>query len=489
MITVENEKSATARRTWFISILPVIFICAYPPLFLYFQNADEAKFSNILMPMVSFILAGIVLFVIFSIIAKSDVKSSVISSLFILFFLNHKLVEKLAQKVFPNLRYWHIMLIGVFVLVNLSWFIIKKVKDQYIKTISFLLSIVFIFLIVLNAIFAIPTYVKKLSYNEKSNDKFTRDQTNTIKSDLPNIYYIVLDEYSSVEFMKKYYAYDNSKFTDYLEESGFSISHTSHNESIMTSTVMTNIVNLDYVVDNTMLESEKQIYRKNNALFKLLSDKGYEIIGVGNAEFYGLENAAANEFGSSTTTVKGETISDLLYKQTIIWPFYSASYTSKMKNIISALNYLKDANNFPSGGRFTFCHVNCPHEPFFFKENGGTYKNPTSDWENSRYYLGQYIFTTNQVFEIVDSISKNDPYSCIIIQSDHGARASSNSELFMEKFTLEDMSNFFNAVYLKGKKLDIEGLSAVNTLRLVLNEILDEDFQMVDVPVDTYKYK
>ena len=53
--------------------------------------------------------------------------------------------------------------------------------------------------------------------------------------------------------------------------------------------------------------------------------------------------------------------------------------------------------------------------------------------------------------EIVESIVENDPNSIIIIQSDHSARASSDDDLFLNIFSLEDMSSVFNAVYCKGE--------------------------------------
>jgi len=109
--------------------------------------------------------------------------------------------------------------------------------------------------------------------------------------------------------------------------------------------------------------------------------------------------------------------------------------------------------------------------------------------KEKKYYLGQYIFATEKMREIAELLVENDPNSIIIIQSDHGARASSDPDLFLEIFPLEDVSNIFNAVYYKGEKLDIEGLSGVNTLRLVLNKAFTERFDMLEVPVDTYKYK
>ena len=82
--------------------------------------------------------------------------------------------------------------------------------------------------------------------------------------------------------------------------------------------------------------------------------------------------------------------------------------------------------------------------------------------------------------EIADSITKNDPDAIVWILSDHGARASTDSE--HPGFPYEDMTNFFNAVYYQGEKLDIEGLSGVNTFRLILNKLLKTNYEAIRLP-------
>ena len=85
--------------------------------------------------------------------------------------------------------------------------------------------------------------------------------------------------------------------------------------------------------------------------------------------------------------------------------------------------------------------------------------------------------------EIVDCILKNDPNSIIFLCSDHSARAASDPDLFKVVYTMEDMSNFFNCVYYPGTIFDIEGLSGVNTERLVFGKLLDEDLPQIEVPI------
>jgi hypothetical protein len=180
---------------------------------------------------------------------------------------------------------------------------------------------------------------------------------------------------------------------------------------------------------------------------------------------------------------------DIIFGRTFIYPLYRIpTYKIAEKRVVSTFQYLKDPNNYISNN-FIFCHIDCPHEPFYFNKDGYNYDNPGANWKEQKYYLGQYIYATNNIIDIVKSIVENDPNSCIILQSDHSARASSDPDLFMEVFPLEDMSNILNAVYYKKEKIDIEGLSGVNTLRHVLNVVFGDNFEMLDIPVDDYKYK
>lgn len=59
----------------------------------------------------------------------------------------------------------------------------------------------------------------------------------------------------------------------------------------------------------------------------------------------------------------------------------------------------------------------------------------------------------------------------------------------MKMFDLKDMANPFNAVYYCGKPMDISGLSGVNTWRVIVNELFDKNYSLVEVPIDEYKYK
>jgi len=484
----QNDNKHKSIKILIQALLSVLAIASYPALFLYFQNADEARFSEIALPLFVFITIGTILYTITYIVVKSTSKAAIISNLFIFVLLNYSLLENGIVKIFPTLRYWHVFPIFVYIIFHFAGFIYKKFSEEISNTTVIVLSIVFCGLIFLNGIIAAPSIIKKNSFGKAVEQK----DLNLIDSkdrSQPNLYYLLLDEYSSINFMKKYYNYDNSTFAEFLETAGFNVSYTSHNESIITTTIVTNYMNLDYVVSNYNSEAEKEYLRHNSLLFKLLRENGYSITGIGDAHFFGLENAAKDIKKHYALTIKGETLKEILWKNTVVYPFINNSYSESAKNILDAVEYIKNLKYPSNSSQFVLFYIKPSHPPFLFDENGNMLKSGFTNWTDKKFYLGTYIYTTKVIKDVVKSILISDPDSIIIIQSDHSARASSDLNLFMEIFGLEDMNNFFNAVYFRGEHFDINGLSGVNTWRKVIGDLFSKNYEEVEVPIDEFKYK
>ena len=88
----------------------------------------------------------------------------------------------------------------------------------------------------------------------------------------------------------------------------------------------------------------------------------------------------------------------------------------------------------------------------------------------------------------VSNILEKDPNSLIFIQSDHGARYPGQMLIYNGGPDYDPvletpyMQNALNCVYLGGKRLDIEGLSGINTLRTIMNQEFGTDFPMLTQP-------
>ena len=80
------------------------------------------------------------------------------------------------------------------------------------------------------------------------------------------------------------------------------------------------------------------------------------------------------------------------------------------------------------------------------------------------------------MLDIVKHIVSKDPESVIVLCSDHSARGIKAGI---------DMCQIFNCVYFRGEEMDIEGLSGINTLRIILNNMFGFDYEMIETIPDS----
>lgn len=478
-------------KRWAVPVLTVIFVSIFPAVFLYGNNSNEADIQDVLEPMLLFAAGALVFFGVNALISRSPSKSAVVTVLFTLVFENFAGLENLLLKVAPSLRYWHTTAIFAFVLVHIAAAVYRYLSKEMEFAAVSVLCLVFGALTVINCVTAIPGEINKWNAEELRKSEFQQSQNDVVSGtsqDMPNIYLLIFDEYAGFQQIQKYYHYDNNVLKEFLNDHGFTISLESHNESIMTSTITTNLVNLEYVVDNNTPEAEKEVLRHNGKLFTILSELGYEIRKLTTMGFYGQDYiASSGQNGHAVATAGGETIDTILYKKTAVYPFLH----HEVKISFDELDFLTNPENIPQEPAFSLMHISLPHTPFYYDEYGG--ENSYTDWVNwndDKIYLGQYKYTTKLMMNVLDVLCQNDPNSLIIVMSDHGARASTDLSLFMEKFELNDMNNILNAFYYCGEDLSqYTDKSAVNTLRLLLNHALGTNYTELEVPVDTYEYK
>ena len=91
-----------------------------------------------------------------------------------------------------------------------------------------------------------------------------------INENLPDVYYIILDEYPNNESLKKFYEFDNNKFLISLEDSGFYVIENSFSNYPMTIQSLSSSLNMEYLDRLTKdVDINSQNYRLLN---ELLSD-------------------------------------------------------------------------------------------------------------------------------------------------------------------------------------------------------------------------
>jgi len=94
-------------------------------------------------------------------------------------------------------------------------------------------------------------------------------------------------------------------------------------------------------------------------------------------------------------------------------------------------------------------------------------------------YLDQLKFTNKKIKEVVEKLMATDSPPIIIIQSDHGMRSGPTTGEYETYFKYY---NNFNAYYFpdKGRNVEFETATPVNSFRILFNLYFDEDYQLLE---------
>ena len=107
------------------------------------------------------------------------------------------------------------------------------------------------------------------------NDRFNyEDGLPTSLDYTPNVYYIILDAYTSSKVLKDVFDFDNQDFISQLNERGFHVTENSHSNYASTFTSLTSSLNMEYVnyltsavgVDSSDRKLSYRLYSDNNIM-------------------------------------------------------------------------------------------------------------------------------------------------------------------------------------------------------------------------------
>ena len=465
---------------------PLLF-AAFPILFLYAHNISETSASQIWLPIVISVAANLVLWAVLSLILRSLSKAGLATAIFLgLFFSYGRLYDGLGYLGAFVPKHAYLLPVMLFIWGYCVYFIGRAKRDFRITTRLF--NIIAVVLIAINLV-NIASYEIKLARLGDIAPEETPEYTAGTPEDLstlPDIYVIIPDEYAHPDTMKEYYDYDNSGFIESMEDKGFFVAHESKTHTECTQISIASLLNMEYVEEAEM----SVLVRKNadNNVVNFLKAKGYYYVCFGATPVFGGEEVNADlyydlwERGGSTTPQLE--FLRLLYRTTMIRPFYQhltgGAYEIYYRSIvINTFATLEEMPDIP-GPKFVFAYVMCPHEPFLFGPGGESVARV--NWYNyidKQVYLGQYVFISHEIEEVVDVIlenSANEPI--IIIQSDHGLRSHHPGIEVGE----DDGHKILNAYYLPGggKELLYDSISPVNSFRVIFNYYLGADYPLLE---------
>ena len=307
--------------------------------------------------------------------------------------------------------------------------------------------------------------------------------TNTEKTDLPDIYYIILDEYAGFESLEKNFGFDNSKFYSELSKRGFFIPSKSYSNYPFTVLSIPSSLNMQYLnffsdelgTENTDLDPIREILEKN-LVMNNLSSNGYYIVSF----FAGAEAIGSEKFVNEKICGDNYYLNEV---KSILTP--AETYQEKRNAVLCTFDEMGNVKERISQPMFVFAHMSIPHKPFVFDENGGSQIIDYNALDNStkkKFYLQQLKFANKMTIRTIDEIfAKSEKDPIIIIQSDHGERTGINWDEPTEDMIKQGLNNL-NAYYFPNEKKNklYDNISPVNTFRIIFNEYFDSDFELLD---------
>ncbi len=490
---LKNNKLKTI--PFFLLLLPLFIIAHMEHLYGTLYSFYDVKWQ-----LAFLILVPIFLFLAIKFIfVKSIVKSSLIAFLISFFIFFYTDIKLFIFSVNPDSLFGRytilVPLLGLIITI-LCIFIIKSFSNFY-KTFQFLhLSILLMFC------YDLFFVIKYKFFNPQVAIQAKPLELKKNKTKMPDIYYLVFDEYTSSKEIKEAMYFDNSEIDSFLYKKGFYNIINSKCNYNRTPFSIGSSLNMDYYpsIKESGIYSLKNYtqaikYIQKNKLIKTVEKSNYKIF---NLSIFNFENYPKkfdkmdiwdikNIYNYYNFFVKANIDLTLGIRILNIFNNESASPEIRDANIIQTTNAVidicKKQDTLP---KFIYGHFILPHDPYTKDSLGNTidFKEPKSIKEEYTSYFYQVKYANKIIKQMVDSIQKyNKNEFAIIIQGDHGLRLRNFKDVTQNKIVASshEFPNFNSIYFSDGDYSGIpNNFTNVNTFRFVLNHYFKEQSSILE---------
>jgi len=471
-------------------LLQPLLIASFPIIKMFAANPHEVTIIQTTIMVAIISLAVIVGFFFFSLLTRNFFKAAIYTNLFTLLFyaitpLIHRVLVPLSIQTFDitmkSIRIFRVrntlILVGI-VCTYLIVQVAKKCTSPFLTRMLIFPLLILVFLSVATGTMQRKTLSDSQRLYRKQHQPFQDTLTTQVtqyKSDRPDpdIYFIILDAYSSQSFLQEQCNFDNTPFLQALEKRGFVITAQSLSNYRRTTTSLPATLNMDYLPQKLPMIPFGYMWR-NNTIAHVLQQRGYTYVD--------LQHTHKNVAQSNTTT---SFIKKIIQECHILMTDYFAlgrvfieSYTplyaflskhffaSFRKHINTQLEMLNTVAATPKYPQFVYAHFLATHMPLVFAHDGSPLIVDESQSQQKQNLFGytqaiQYINT--RILESIDIIQNNATTPpIIVVQADHGANTSD--------FHTDDRLKILSAYHLPhgGNKKLYQTISPVNNFRLIL---------------------
>jgi hypothetical protein len=489
-----NNQIRKAIKSAFLPLL----LAVYPALFHYANNVVITLLPSLLQMLLFHSLLAISIYLVFLIFYRDQVaRAAVAAFVFLVFFSSYGILYNYLLEL-DIVQMEHYSMLPLFILLAIyASRLTAQIKDSSLARLWTTLAFILVVLIIFNVIRIIPHELEKEQQTALA-ASVPAVSTSLPGETYPDIYYIILDEFSGFEPMRQYWNYQGvDDFKRFLENKGFFVAERSHGASKTTLYELATRLNYrDYPCCNKVRTYFTVI--ADNQVMRYLKAKGYTTVTFDESQSvfptdlpmqtdYNYTGAPGSippstlldEFGILVINNTMLSAFSHIYEPYIVVPGLNAHKDM----LFFTLDKMKDLNEVPSP-KFVYVHLLLPHMPFIFDKNGlviaTTYN---TDWND---YLGNYIFSIKYAEKMVANIfsqadQKRPPI--IILQSDHGARNEiyyGNEETLLKNFPEEFKTSILFALYMPGYDTSSlpQDINPINTFPIIFNHLFNTEIPL-----------
>jgi hypothetical protein len=436
------------------------FLLAFLPAWqLILKNYDEIIFQDILISL-SILAISIAIWVVITKIIKNGNKAALITGVGVAFFFYFGYLQDML--FYPLNKTSVLMLISIIVFIISTIYFVKSKRNF---TPSIKIANVFTVTIILFTLiqFAIPGAL----------------------AEKPNVYHIILDEYTDNEILLKQFDYDNGEFLEFLNKNGFYIPNKSFSTFGSTPDELNSILNMYYPLRSGWASDSYQDL-KTNKVMSTFSDQNYSVIETNSGMRWKDFSDVDTHLCYDVYFINSEFLDQVLRKS-IIKYFMEQQQTDIKRDIVRcAFNELSEIALQSNGPTYVFSHLYVPHPPFIFGPNGENVRpdhreiSGLMSWENPQGYVNQLIYATSEISVVITTIVENDPNAIIILQGDTGTLTGIYHP--DKKITINELYQSHSILYAVRipDVNNFENFMPVNTYRIIFNNYFDMNYEYLE---------
>ncbi len=460
-----SRRVSTALINWLLLWVPLVMVGLIPVFSAYLKNTSETSVQDLILPIILNVLVVTILAACFYRLFLRYRFRVYLTTVIIAAILCNSYESKLSGVIAtlnsllpftaPNWLLEVLYLLGITYIVYLAASIIdrwvtKRRLNKRDLAVAGMIMITVIFLSQLvptvgNLAAAWPQYFYKPP--ALASPRPTAQQL----AAKPDIYYILLEDYTSQSVLKSQLNYDDSGFMQSLSKLGFYNTTNAKSNYPYTVNSVASTLSAGYLSDEvnrfssssnqTMIPYFQSI--RYSPVIRQLKDLGYSYHLIGN--WYETSNYSplatnnytkVNEIVAFNHTYNLDDFTDSEIQENVLWRIinhgisigkyrlFGYNTQNDTDLIASQLAQLKDLASQPPGGRIIFSQILAPHNYFYFNADGSLNANPKPNnigETTQQKYTNEITYINSQIMPIIHEImAKSGGKADIILQSDEG---------------------------------------------------------------------